>query len=102
MRWMMAGGAIKLDMLFKTFIVSSFSAEERKKWLGLTDPTQLMSTYIYTYTYILQLFYLIFFFNHLLMHNVQMRLEFGIQLVIHVLENCKRNISDSTWVLRAA
>lgn len=31
MRWMMAGGAIKLDMLFKTFIVSSFSAEERKK-----------------------------------------------------------------------
>lgn len=99
MRWMMAGGAIKLDMLFKTFIVSSFSAEERKKWLGLTDPTQLMSLLFFI---IMSLFYLIFFFNHLLMHNVQMRLEFGIQLVIHVLENCKRNISDSTWVLRAA
>ncbi len=31
---MMAGGPIKLDMLFKTFIVSSFNAEERETQSG--------------------------------------------------------------------
>lgn len=30
MRWMMAGRAMKLDMLFNTFMVSSFSAEYTK------------------------------------------------------------------------